>query len=64
MMENQLITSAQIIEKQLDQQLDRLDNLDSDDIKAIREQRMHEMKQLNQKKQEWIRNVGVVIIKY
>lgn len=56
LLENQLITAAQTIEKQLDQQLDRLENLDSDDLKAIREQRLREMKDLNNKKQEWLRN--------
>lgn len=49
---------AKVIEKQLDEQLERLDNLNIDDMKAIREQRIKEMKELHQKKQEWLRNVG------
>uniref|UniRef100_A0A1B0G528 Phosducin domain-containing protein n=2 Tax=Glossina TaxID=44049 RepID=A0A1B0G528_GLOMM len=52
-LENQLV---QVLEKQLDEQLDRLDNLDTDDLKAIREQRIKEMKEINQKKQEWLKN--------
>ncbi|XP_037949880.1 thioredoxin domain-containing protein 9-like [Teleopsis dalmanni] len=56
MLENQLMTAAQVIEKQLDQQLDRLENLDSDDLKTIREQRLKEMKQQNLQKQEWLKN--------
>lgn len=54
-LENQLV---QVLEKQLDEQLDRLDNLDTDDLKAIREQRIKEMKEINQKKQEWLKNVS------
>uniref|UniRef100_A0A0A1X3K9 Thioredoxin domain-containing protein 9 n=1 Tax=Zeugodacus cucurbitae TaxID=28588 RepID=A0A0A1X3K9_ZEUCU len=56
MLENQLLTAAQLIERQLDQQLDQLENLDSDDLKSIREQRLKEMKDLNRKKQEWLKN--------
>jgi len=56
MLENQLMSAAQMIEKQLDQQLDQLENLDSDDLKTIREQRLREMKDLNKKKQEWLKN--------
>ncbi|CAD6994168.1 thioredoxin domain-containing protein 9 [Ceratitis capitata] len=56
MLENQLLTAAQMIERQLDQQLDQLDNLDTDDLKSIREQRLKEMKELNRKKQEWLQN--------
>ncbi|XP_011184350.2 thioredoxin domain-containing protein 9 [Zeugodacus cucurbitae] len=56
MLENQLLTAAQMIERQLDQQLDQLENLDSDDLKSIREQRLKEMKDLNRKKQEWLKN--------
>ncbi|XP_005188047.1 thioredoxin domain-containing protein 9 [Musca domestica] len=55
-LENQLAAVASVIEKQLDDQLDRLENLDTDDLKAIREQRMKEMRELNQKKQEWLKN--------
>ncbi|XP_017476295.1 PREDICTED: thioredoxin domain-containing protein 9 [Rhagoletis zephyria] len=56
MLENQLLTATELIEKQLDQQLDQLGNLDSDDLKSIREQRLKEMKDLNRKKQEWLKN--------
>ncbi|XP_061387486.1 thioredoxin domain-containing protein 9 [Musca vetustissima] len=55
-LENQLAAVASVIEKQLDDQLDRLENLDTDDLKAIREQRIKEMRELNQKKQEWLKN--------
>lgn len=57
-LENQLAGLTQVIEKQLDEQLERFDNLDKDDLKAIREQRLKEMKELNLKKQEWIKNVS------
>ncbi|XP_053952221.1 thioredoxin domain-containing protein 9 [Anastrepha obliqua] len=56
MLENQLLTTAQMIEKQLDQQINQLDNLDSDDLKSIREERLKQMKDLNRKKQEWLKN--------
>lgn len=55
-LENQLMTAAQHIEQQLDQQLDRLENLGTDDLQMIREQRIKEMKELNKKKQEWLAN--------
>lgn len=55
-LENQLAGLTQVIEKQLDEQLERFDNLDKDDLKAIREQRIREMKELNTKKQEWLKN--------
>lgn len=58
MLENQLAAVAQVIERQLDDQLDRLDTLDTDDLKAIREQRIREMKEFNVKKQEWLKNVS------
>lgn len=58
MLENQLAAVTQVIEKQLDDQLDRFDNLDKDDLKALREQRIREMKDFNQKKQEWLKNVS------
>lgn len=57
-LENQLAGLTQVIEKQLDEQLERFDNLDKDDLKAIREQRIREMKELNLKKQEWLKNVS------
>lgn len=60
-LENQLAAVASVIEKQLDDQLDRLENLDTDDLKAIREQRMKEMRELNQKKQEWLKNVSTYL---
>ncbi|XP_067616595.1 thioredoxin domain-containing protein 9 [Eurosta solidaginis] len=56
LLENQLLTATQMIEKQLDQQLNQLDNLDTDDLKSLREQRLKEMKELNHKKQEWLKN--------
>ncbi|XP_065371664.1 thioredoxin domain-containing protein 9 [Calliphora vicina] len=55
-LENQLAGLTQVIEKQLDEQLERFDNLDKDDLKSIREQRIREMKELNTKKQEWLKN--------
>lgn len=56
-LENQLPIVAKVIEKQIDEQIERLDNLNVDDMKAIREQRIKEMKEMHQKKQEWLRNV-------
>lgn len=58
MLENQLAGITQVIEKQLDEQLERFDNLDKDDLKTLREQRMREMKEYNDKKQEWLKNVS------
>ena len=58
MLENQLAGITQVIEKQLDEQLERFDNLDKDDLKTLREQRIREMKEYNDKKQEWLKNVS------
>ncbi|KAM7360084.1 thioredoxin domain-containing protein 9 [Cochliomyia hominivorax] len=55
-LENQLAGITQVIEKQLDEQLERFDNLDKDDLQALREQRIREMKEFNTKKQEWLKN--------
>jgi len=55
-LESHIINAAQVIEKQLDQQLERLDNLDSDDLKVLREKRLREMKEQNKKQQEWLEN--------
>ena len=62
MLENQLAGITQVIEKQLDEQLERFDNLDKDDLKTLREQRMREMKEYNDKKQEWLKNVSKLVI--
>lgn len=65
-LENQLAGITQVIEKQLDEQLERFDNLDKDDLKTLREQRLREMKEYNGKKQEWLKNVsnGVQVIDF
>ncbi|TMW48188.1 hypothetical protein DOY81_006734 [Sarcophaga bullata] len=55
-LENQLAGITQVIEKQLDEQLERFDNLDKDDLKTLREQRIREMKEYNDKKQQWLKN--------
>lgn len=62
MLENQLAGITQVIEKQLDEQLERFDNLDKDDLKTLREQRIREMKEYNDKKQEWLKNVSKLVI--
>ncbi|GBP98105.1 Thioredoxin domain-containing protein 9 [Eumeta japonica] len=54
-LENQLAGLTQVIEKQLDEQLERFDNLDKDDLKSIREQRIRD-EGIKYKKQEWIKN--------
>ncbi len=55
-MEDYLLTAAQKVEQQLDQEIDRLENLDADDLAAIRRNRMEEMKRGAQQKLEWEKN--------
>lgn len=53
LIQNQVITAALQLEKQLDQEIGRLDNLGIDDLEQIRENRLKELKKLAQQKQEW-----------
>ncbi|XP_063707349.1 thioredoxin domain-containing protein 9 [Culicoides brevitarsis] len=56
-LQNQLLSAAVQLERQLDAEIDRMDNLGLDDLDKIRENRLKEMKKLAQQKQEW-RNIG------
>lgn len=51
--QNQLITAAVQLERQLDSEIERLDNMSVDDIDKIRENRLKEIKKQAQLKQEW-----------
>lgn len=56
LLQGQLITAAQQLERQLDSELNRLETLDTDDIQALRDQRLKELKKHAQQKQEWLNN--------
>lgn len=53
LIQNQVISAALQLEKQLDQEIGRLDTLGIDDLDQIRQNRLKEMKKLAQQKQEW-----------
>lgn len=56
LVQNQIISAAVQLERQLDSELNRLDALDSDDLQSLRDQRMREMKKLQEQKQIWLNN--------
>jgi hypothetical protein len=58
LIQNQLVTAAVQLEKQLDNEIQRLDNLGIDDLEQIRENRLKELKKLAVQKQEWKNNVS------
>jgi hypothetical protein len=45
---------AEMVEKDVDEQMDRLENLDEDGLDAIREKRKEQMKAMQLKRQKWI----------
>ncbi|XP_037088023.1 thioredoxin domain-containing protein 9-like [Pollicipes pollicipes] len=52
-MQAQLVSAAQQLEQQLDDEISRLDRLDTDDLETIRRQRIQEMKRMKEKRHEW-----------
>jgi hypothetical protein len=52
--EGQLLSVAQRVEDQLDDQLHALDKLDADDIEALRERRLQNIKRAAARKQQWL----------
>jgi thioredoxin-like negative regulator of GroEL len=51
--QNQLITAAIQLERQLDSEISALESLNTDDIEAIRAQRLKQMKKQAEQRQEW-----------
>lgn len=47
---------AEVVEKQLDEDINQLDHLDDDDIEVMRQKRMEQMKAMAEKKQKWLSN--------
>lgn len=62
--QSQLVSAAQQLEAQLDNEIEKLDNLAIDDLGQIRENRLKEMKKLALQKQEWKANVRILQKKY
>lgn len=56
LIQNQLVTAAVHLERQLDAEINRIDALDTDDLQALRDQRLKEMKKLQSQKQQWLAN--------
>lgn len=52
--QQQVAGVAQVMEKMVDDEIQRLDNLDNDDLAAIRANRMKEMKKAAGRKDEWL----------
>lgn len=52
--QQKLIETAKVIEKQIESEIERLDNLDLDDIEKLRERRLKELKKQHQQKQQWL----------
>ncbi|XP_055603166.1 thioredoxin domain-containing protein 9-like [Uranotaenia lowii] len=55
-LQNNLISAAVQLEKQLDNELSRLDSLGGEDLEKLREQRIQEMKKQAAQRQEWKNN--------
>lgn len=55
--QNQLISAAGHIEKQLDNEIDKLDSIGGDDLQKLRENRLKELKQQVEQKNLWLSNV-------
>jgi Thioredoxin len=55
--QNQLISAAIQLERQLDNEIAALDNLNTDDIDVIRANRLKQMKRQAEQRQEWKANV-------
>jgi hypothetical protein len=49
-----LLSMAEMIEDQVDDQLKRLENLDDDDLEKIRQRRMDEMKRMQKRREKWL----------
>jgi len=49
----QLVSAAQQLEAQLDEQISKLDTLSTDDLETIRRQRLEELKRQKEKRHQW-----------
>ncbi|ETN61537.1 thioredoxin domain-containing protein 9 [Anopheles darlingi] len=56
LIQNQVISAAVQLEKQLDNELDRLDSFNTDDLDQLRQQRIQQLKKQAQQRQEWKNN--------
>lgn len=56
LIQQQIVSAATEVERQLDSELNALDSMTSDELQALRNQRLNEMKTLAKKKQEWLNN--------
>ena len=57
-MQAQLVSAAQQLEQQLDDEITRLDRLGTDDLERIRRERIAEMKRMKEKRHQWHANVS------
>ena len=52
-----MLSAAQVLEKAVDEEIDRLDNLGGDDLAAIRKKRVDALKKMAEQKQTWMNAV-------
>ncbi|KAI5059239.1 hypothetical protein GOP47_0025558 [Adiantum capillus-veneris] len=52
--EQQVLTVAQVVEEKIDDEIAKLDRLDEDDLEMLRERRLQQMKKMAAKKQHWV----------
>lgn len=52
--EQQVLTVAQVVEEQLDDEISKLDRLEEDDLEMLRERRLQQLKKMAAKKQHWV----------
>lgn len=52
--EQQVLTVAQVVEEKLDDEISKLDRLDEDDLEVLRERRLQQLKKMAAKKQHWV----------
>ncbi|CAG0920833.1 unnamed protein product [Notodromas monacha] len=52
--EGRMVGAAQVLEKAVDEELERLENLHQDDLAAIRKNRIDSLKKMAAQKQDWI----------
>jgi nitrogen-specific signal transduction histidine kinase len=56
-LEQRMLGAAQLLEKAVDEELERLDTLGGDELAAIRKKRVDEMKKMAEQKQLWLNAV-------
>lgn len=53
-LQQKLVAAAELVERQLDQEIEKLDNIDINDLDKLREKRLQELKKQHEQKQTWL----------